>query len=290
MKNFRKNDAPNGLRQHGTPYRLFGLFAALLIVTNCTFVPLGRTEVSRAAKPNFTSFQDVNITSVIRPEKRQASAARVAALQGGSYRTGIIPRDDGETPLHARLAMMDRAQRTLDISAYIIRRDSAGFLFADRLVKAADRGVKVRLLLDDLFNQWTAGNFLTFDHHPNIEIRIFNPFSRFSPTAVDFLLDYNRVSRRMHSRMSVADNREAILGGRNIGDEYFCDNGRSSFPGQAAARSGGRAVQRRRILFRRAGTDKARRPDHHAVLHPRRTWHAAVADDRSARRKSDDRH
>jgi len=146
------------------------------------------------------------------------------------YTQSIIqPLRDGEDALYSRLAMMDDAQRTLDISAFIIRPDNAGYLFSEHLYQAAERGVKIRLLLDDLFNRRTAGKLMALDQHKNIEVRAFNPFSRLSPTIIGFLLDYKRVSRRMHSRMMIADNGQAIIGGRNIADEYFSDNGSSKF-------------------------------------------------------------
>lgn len=200
-------------------YGLPSLFAALLLLANCTPVPYGKSFTSKAAYQEFETFQSTAVAT-----KRTAGP-----VSAGYLPTGIVPLKDGGTALRVRLEMMDRAQDTLDVSAFIIREDNAGYLFADRMVQAADRGVKVRLLLDDLFNQWTAVKFLALDRHPNIEIRIFNPFSRFSPPQVGFLLEYDRVSRRMHSRMMVADDQEAILGGRNIADEYFSDNGRSAF-------------------------------------------------------------
>lgn len=219
MKRLHCGDAPARRRFCTSNLRLPGLLTALFILANCSPVPYGKNLTSRAAYQGFETFQ----STVIAP-KRTASPAPAGFLP-----IGIVPLKDGGTALRSRLEMMDRAQHTLDVSAFIIREDNAGYLFADRMVQAADRGVKVRLLLDDLFNQWTAVKFLALDTHPNIEIRIFNPFSRFSPPQVGFLLEYNRVSRRMHSRMMVADDQEAILGGRNIADEYFSDNGRSAF-------------------------------------------------------------
>ncbi|WP_158221868.1 phospholipase D-like domain-containing protein [Actibacterium pelagium] len=141
----------------------------------------------------------------------------------------VTPLADGDDALFARLKLIDEAKHRLDVSAFIIRQDHAGFLFVDRILKAAKRGVKVRLLVDDLFNRSTAGRLMVMDHHPNIEVRIFNPLSRFSTTSMGFVLEFDRVSRRKHSRVILADQQRAIIGGRNIGDEYFRDDDRSEF-------------------------------------------------------------
>lgn len=151
------------------------------------------------------------------------------ALPPTPHPTRIQPLNTGEEALGARLQLIDDAQKTLDVSAFIIRPDHAGYLFVQRVLQAADRGVHVRLLLDDLFNYRTAGKFVALNEHPNIEVRIFNPVSRYSPLVVDFIVDYDRVSRRMHSRMMVVDGQSAMIGGRNIADEYYSDDGYSEF-------------------------------------------------------------
>ena len=193
--------------------RIFSRLAILIfLLPSCTYVPFSYDMPSKAAHSN----AQLTLTTLKRPV--------------AEYTQSIIqPLRDGEDALYSRLAMMDDAQRTLDISAFIIRPDNAGYLFSEHLYQAAERGVKIRLLLDDLFNRRTAGKLMALDQHKNIEVRAFNPFSRLSPTIIGFLLDYQRVSRRMHSRMMIADNRQAIIGGRNIADEYFSNNGSSKF-------------------------------------------------------------
>ncbi|MGI9370126.1 MAG: phospholipase D-like domain-containing protein [Ruegeria sp.] len=141
----------------------------------------------------------------------------------------VTPYRDGLAALSVRLDALDQAQNTLDISLFILREDEAGHLFVSKVLNAADRGVRVRLLLDDLFNRRTANSFFVLDNHPNIEIRIFNPYPRLSPTTVSFLLNYEKSRRRMHSRFQITDGVHAIIGGRNVGDEYFTHNGSSHF-------------------------------------------------------------
>ncbi len=141
----------------------------------------------------------------------------------------VKPLRDGLEALGNRLNAIDQAQKTLDVSLFILREDDAGHLFVSKVLNAADRGVNVRLLFDDLFNRRTANQFFALDNHPNIEVRVFNPYSRLSPTLFSFIVDYEKSRRRMHSRFQISDNLYAIIGGRNIADEYFADNGTSKF-------------------------------------------------------------
>jgi cardiolipin synthase C len=122
-------------------------------------------------------------------------------------------------------AMTARASgRSLDIQYYIWHNDTTGRLLLRELVMAADRGVRVRLLLDDMDAR--ANNFALagLDAHPNIEVRIFNPFksrSGFFGKAWESITSLKRINHRMHNKSWIADNRIAVAGGRNIGDEYF---------------------------------------------------------------------
>lgn len=127
--------------------------------------------------------------------------------------------------LMSRVALADHAQHSLDLQYYVFDNDATGRLVAQRLLAAADRGVRVRLLVDDI----NAGNsidlFDALDTHPNIEVRLFNPFATKKPSllskATQFLLDMHRLNRRMHNKSFIADGNVAIVGGRNIGDAYF---------------------------------------------------------------------
>ena len=131
----------------------------------------------------------------------------------------------GQMALLTRLDLVRRAQRSLDVQAYQIQNDATGRIFLRLLRDAAVRGVRVRLLLDDLY---TAGHdelLLGLAAHANVELRLFNPFpagrdsltQRFTAS----LFDFGRVHRRMHNKLLVADGTMAIVGGRNIADDYF---------------------------------------------------------------------
>ena len=123
-----------------------------------------------------------------------------------------------------RAATAVAAERTLDVQYYIWRDDLTGRLLAAELMRAAERGVRVRVLVDDADARAKHDVFRVADLHPNIEVRIFNPFyDRYGQIGKvsEFLLRGSQLSRRMHNKAWLADNRVAIIGGRNIGDEYF---------------------------------------------------------------------
>lgn len=132
--------------------------------------------------------------------------------------------ESGRAALVARLALVERADKTLDLQYYLIHADTSGRLLAQAILRAADRGVRVRVLLDDVDTGKHEAAIIGLDAHPNIQIRLFNPFSvrGDSPLgrAAQFLGD-SRLNHRMHNKLFVADNLMAIAGGRNIGDEYF---------------------------------------------------------------------
>jgi cardiolipin synthase C len=116
------------------------------------------------------------------------------------------------------------AGRSLDLQYYYWKDDLTGGLLGKEIIAAADRGVRVRLLLDDINAQGNDSTYLAFDSHPNIEVRLFNP-SRSRTGAlrrgIEMLLRVFSVTRRMHNKAWIADGRVAIVGGRNIGDAYF---------------------------------------------------------------------
>jgi putative cardiolipin synthase len=122
----------------------------------------------------------------------------------------------------ARLAMADLAEKTLDGQYYIWDGDTSGLILADRLLRAADRGVRVRLLIDDHYMSETRdANIAALDAHPNIEIRFFNPIRNRRWRVMSFLAEFGRANHRMHNKLFVMDNAVAIVGGRNIADTYF---------------------------------------------------------------------
>lgn len=117
-----------------------------------------------------------------------------------------------------RIGMIDLAEKTLDLQVYIWEGDDTGRILAQRLIRAAERGVRVRLLIDDMGVGASDNAIAAMDAHPNIEIRLFNPFANRGSSLFDFIFDLDRVNHRMHNKTMVADNSIAVIGGRNIGD------------------------------------------------------------------------
>ena len=132
--------------------------------------------------------------------------------------------DRNELALRARLALTDEAAISLDVQYFVWQSDASGHLLADRMLHAADRGVRVRILVDDFGVSGKGGDVLKLDAHPNIEVRNFNPWSTRGNrlgTSTEFLTRAYVLNRRMHNKTFIADGRFAMLGGRNIGDRYF---------------------------------------------------------------------
>ena len=116
------------------------------------------------------------------------------------------------------------AGRSLDVQTYIWHGDLTGAYLARQLLEAADRGVKVRLLVDDMDARAKNAGFAALAEHPNIAVRMFNPFASRKGTMSmvgEGLTSFGRINHRMHNKTWIADNRIAIVGGRNLGDEYF---------------------------------------------------------------------
>ena len=155
-----------------------------------------------------------------------AVSPRVAAHPGQS---GLHALPDGRDALVARLALADAAQRSLDVQYFIWNKDLAGKVLLEHLFRAADRGVRVRLLLDDLGTMPSDATLLAIDSHPNIEVRMFNPVALRSPRLLGMIADLVRINKRMHNKSFTADGQVAIVGGRNIGDEYFGANEAMNF-------------------------------------------------------------
>ncbi|MEH6585816.1 MAG: phospholipase D family protein [Halioglobus sp.] len=135
--------------------------------------------------------------------------------------SGFYPLSDGMDALGARLRLIEGAERSIDVQYFLMKDDDAGEVFAGSLLAAADRGVRVRFLLDDVFTSVHDDILALLNQHPNIEIRLFNPVSRRGIYYLNYAGDFARANRRMHSKSITGDNAFTIMGGRNIADEYF---------------------------------------------------------------------
>ncbi|WP_273777372.1 phospholipase D family protein [Acinetobacter sp. GSS19] len=135
--------------------------------------------------------------------------------------TGYHVLYDPLEALAARLRLIDRAEKTLDLQYYIWDNDKIGALALHSILKAADRGVKVRILMDDNNSKKMEGIYLALSQHPNIEVKLFNPYRFRKYRAMDMLLDLKRINRRMHNKSFIADNQIALIGGRNMSNQYY---------------------------------------------------------------------
>lgn len=136
---------------------------------------------------------------------------------------------DGIDSLAARIILAERAEASIDAQYYLISSDIVGYAFVHVLLRAADRGVRVRLLLDDVQTQGYDAGLAAFNAHPNVEVRVFNPFARRSWRFFDGVTDFSRVNRRMHNKSFTVDNQVTLIGGRNMASEYFGANDDEDF-------------------------------------------------------------
>ena len=187
--------------------RLWLVVLAAIVIGGCASLP---TETGKVATFAAADTNDTRLGHDIAPI--------VAAHPGES---GFYVLNDGLTAFAVRFDLIAKAQKTLDLQYYIWHDDLTGKVLYDRLLEAADRGVRVRLLLDDLDTSGKDDMLRVIDAHPNIEIRLFNPFVHRNSRFVDFMTDTQRINHRMHNKSLTADNQATIFGGRNIGDEYF---------------------------------------------------------------------
>jgi putative cardiolipin synthase len=150
----------------------------------------------------------------------QALAPALAAHPGES---GFVPLQYGALAFLARAALADVAERTLDVQYYIYEADASGIVLADRLIAAARRGVRVRVLVDDNNLTRSEDRLATLTGHPNLEVRVFNPYHNrvrwMRP--LEFMTSFGRVQRRMHNKIFAVDSQLVVVGGRNISDNYF---------------------------------------------------------------------
>jgi len=194
------------------------VIVSVLFLTGCVYLPKQEEVVDLYALP---ADQDSRISRVM------------GAEQGGKARALLI--EDPTFALTSRIDLINAADNSIDVQYFIWQNDSTGILLVEKLLQAADRGVRIRALIDDVQMQGMISKLNVLNTHPNIEIRIFNPFSVRVPfilelfRVAEFTIDGNRLNHRMHNKLLIADNQLAILGGRNIGDDYFGTSKRRNF-------------------------------------------------------------
>lgn len=191
---------------HGRRGRIVAVVLALALGA-CATLPVS------PPRPPTHAYADTDATRLGR-----AIAVQAAGHPG---RAGVYALPSGRDAFAARFALAAAAERSIDVQYYIWRADTSGTLLAHALWLAAERGVRVRLLLDDVNTKGLDPLLATLDAHRNIEVRLFNPFPNRHWRVADYAGDFARVNRRMHNKSFTVDNQATVVGGRNIGDEYL---------------------------------------------------------------------
>lgn len=188
----------------------WGLIGLCVLLSGCHSLPSleGRTQSTAYSKEQVA---DTYFAKALAPLE----------ARHGVKKSGVFPLVEADDAFAARMMLAKHAQRSLDVQYYIWRRDMTGTMLFEALHEAADRGVRVRLLLDDNNTNGSDPILLGLNAHESIEVRLFNPFMLRKPRWWGFLTDFSRLNRRMHNKSFTADNSLTIIGGRNIGDEYF---------------------------------------------------------------------
>ena len=196
------------------------VYAALtLVLAACSVLPTDSTLPLGAYAPRPESVALAN------PEQTKLGKRIEPRVREHPGMSGFRLIPNGVACFRARMEMATLAEKTLDVQYFAIQSDDTGRLFIEGLLDAADRGVRVRILLDDSNAVGRDAEIGALTAHPNIELRVFNPFSYRGPLefmrAAEFVLNERRLNYRMHNKLFVVDNEIALIGGRNVGDAYF---------------------------------------------------------------------
>jgi putative cardiolipin synthase len=198
-------EAPSPTMKRRLP--ILVLVACVGILAGCTTLPPPTDQTPSQA-----------LTDTAQTRLGQAVVPLVAQHPGLS---GFMPFEDPHDAFAARVLLARAAERSLDVQYFIWHGDAVGTLLWQALWQAAGRGARVRLLVDDANNAGLDPVLAALDAHPNIELRLYNPFVNRGSRALGYLSDFSRLNRRMHNKSFTADNQISVVGGRNIADEYF---------------------------------------------------------------------
>jgi putative cardiolipin synthase len=210
--------SPNRAAQFRRTYSKVSKFVAALVVTalvlgGCSLVPSSTIDKEGS----------VVIRSVADTPLRQISTALSAGR--GSTDSGFLLLDRGNNAVAWRLFLADNATKTIDAQYFLWKNDRLGRLFLQHMLDAAERGVRVRLLIDDPMTESDPLYLAKASAHPNVEIRLYKPFgpkhNSYVFRWIDFAADFKRLNRRMHNKLYIVDDSALIVGGRNIGEDYF---------------------------------------------------------------------
>jgi putative cardiolipin synthase len=178
-----------------------------------------------ATMPPGSNFPKVESTALARPEETALGRKVDTRAKAHPGLSGFTLFASGSDAFTLRLQMADSAQRTLDVQYFIFKDDDSGQLLMSAMLRAAGRGVRVRVLVDDTEARGQDDRIGLLAAHPNIDVRLYNPFYYRGSIGLlryaEFGLTVSRLNYRMHNKLFVVDNALAVVGGRNVGDEYF---------------------------------------------------------------------
>lgn len=189
------------------PWTSIGLFVIFLFLSGCARLP---DNSGRSTSFAIKQSVDTRLGKI---------AIKTSAL--GSDYSGYLLLGNGLDALVARAVLARYAEHSIDAQYYLLHSDAVGMFFINELIKAADRGVRVRLLIDDMDMEGRDLGIAVLDAHSHIEVRLFNPFGRNTSRIFQFLTGFGEQTRRAHNKSFTVDSAATILGGRNIGDAYF---------------------------------------------------------------------
>ena len=205
-----------------------GHWAIIVVIVAALASALAILKIVFAVRSAAIPFQTESHAFVDTADTPLGAEAEVLANEKGAL-SGFSLMNEGGDAFAARLSLTELAVRSLDLQYYLWRNDLCGVLLLDALRKAAERGVRIRLLLDGNGALSLYSELAALSAASNVQVRIFNPFLSKRWHFLEYLTSFGRLNRRMHNKCFIADNAFAIIGGRNIGDEYFAVDEQSHF-------------------------------------------------------------
>ncbi|WP_228145835.1 phospholipase D family protein [Acinetobacter sp. ANC 5054] len=180
----------------------------VLSLSACTTLP--KQQIQPVEYAFNTPTEQTSLAKIVQPLREQ-----------NPNLTGYHVLYDPLEALAARIELINKAEKSLDLQYYIWDNDKIGSLALHAMIQAADRGVKIRLLVDDNNAKKMEGIYMALDQHTNIEVKLYNPYRFRHFRAMDMVLDLKRINRRMHNKSFIADNQIALIGGRNMSNQYY---------------------------------------------------------------------
>jgi phosphatidylserine/phosphatidylglycerophosphate/cardiolipin synthase-like enzyme len=196
-------------------FNILCISASIFFISACSPPSERILEASEDYCQNITFDNNNSFTDLLTPYASQLE----------NNKTGVYVLEQGTEAIFTRAWLSNHAQKTIDVQYFIFSTDNIGLLAIDYLVRAAERGVKVRILVDDVMLEANGDELLTLNAHPNITIKIYNPLANVGKNIVQKLanlaIHFHAFNQRMHNKTFTVDNVVSITGGRNVADEYF---------------------------------------------------------------------